>query len=54
MESWEGGVLNMVFVGSKGAPESHCGNSFEDAIPSTNVGATPIIAEKPYIVAQDD
>jgi hypothetical protein len=25
MGAWEGGVLNMVFVGSKGAPKSHCG-----------------------------
>lgn len=26
MGKFEGGVWNMVFVGSKGAPPSHCGN----------------------------
>jgi hypothetical protein len=26
MNEWENGVWNMVFVGSKGGPESHCGN----------------------------
>jgi hypothetical protein len=52
MGSWEGGVLNMVFVGSVNAPETHCGQ--EGAWPTTTVGATPIIAEKPYIIANDD
>jgi len=26
MGEWSGGVWNMVFVGSTGAPESHCSN----------------------------
>jgi hypothetical protein len=43
----------MVFVGTTGGPESHCGN-LDGAIPSTNIDATPIIAEKPYLVAQGD
>ena len=50
MEKWETGVWNMVFVGSKGAPQSHCGNQ-GGAGPYTTVDATPIIAEKAYIVA---
>ena len=42
----------MVFVGSTNVPESHCGH--EGGIPSSNIEATPIIAEKPYLVAQGD
>lgn len=37
----------MVFVGSPGAPASHCGNT--GGTPFTTVGQTPVIAEKPYI-----
>jgi hypothetical protein len=52
MNSWAGGVWNMVFVGSKNAPPSHCSNS--GGIPTTNIAATPIIAEKPYIVFENN
>jgi len=37
----------MVFVGSSGAPGSHCSNS--GGGPYATVGTTPVIAEKPYI-----
>lgn len=44
--SWSHGNWNMVFVGCKNAPSSHCGhpNAY------TTVDATPLIAEKPYIM----
>ena len=44
---WSNGVWNQVFVGSEGAPSSHCGLS--DGSPYTTVDSTPTIAEKPYI-----
>lgn len=53
MGAWENGVWNMVFVGSKGAPPTHCGND-QGSIPSSNIEATPVIAEKPYLVAEND
>lgn len=52
IEKWETGVWNMVFVGSTGVPESHCSN--EDGGPYTTVDATPLIAEKAYLVADGD
>lgn len=42
----------MVFVGTKGAPESHCSNN--EGGPYTTIDATPVIAEKAYIVADGD
>jgi len=48
MQKWYNGVWNIVTVGCNGAPLSHCGND-AGQIPSTNVVATPLIAEKPYI-----
>jgi len=39
----------MVFVGTKGAPETHCGND-NGTIPATTIDASPLISEKPYIV----
>jgi len=46
---WNGGVWNMVFVGSTGGiPNSHCGNT--GGTPITTIAQTPIIAEKPYII----
>ena len=49
MKSFQGGVWNYVIVGSNGAPESHCSNV--DGAPVTNIAETPVIVEKPYIVA---
>ena len=46
---WTGGAWNMVFVGSKNAPPSHCGQ--QGGIPATTVNATPVIVEKPYVVS---
>jgi len=43
---WSHGNWNMVFVGCKNAPSSHCGHPN----PYTTVDATPLIAEKPYIM----
>lgn len=43
-----GGNWNMVFVGTQGAPRSHCSN--HGGHPYTTVDATPAIVEKPYIV----
>ena len=48
MGSWHNGVWNMVFLGCKGAPNSHCSN--HGGSPYTTVGSTPLIAEKPYII----
>jgi hypothetical protein len=52
MGEWSGGVWNMVFVGSTGAPESHCSNS--GSPPATTVEETPLIAEKAYIVSEGE
>ena len=43
MGGYDGGVWNMVFAGSTGAPESHCSN--QGAPPITNERT----AEKPFI-----
>jgi hypothetical protein len=48
--SWPDGVWNMVFVGTKGSPPSHCGMKAElcsHAI--STVDSTPKIAEKPFV-----
>ncbi|MBV1855955.1 RICIN domain-containing protein [Catellatospora sp. NEAU-YM18] len=42
--SWAGSNWNMVFVGTSGAP----GNTFPSP-PYTNVGATPVVREKPFL-----
>jgi hypothetical protein len=39
----------MVYVGSPGAPASHCSN--EGDIPVSTVTESPVVLEKPYIVA---
>ncbi len=44
--SWSGGVWNMVFVGTPGAPQKWP--------PDTSVEKTPIIAEKPYLYLEKD
>ena len=51
MGKFKRGSWNFVFLGCKGAPPSHCGNSVDDfsIIPATTIDQTPIIAEKPYI-----
>jgi hypothetical protein len=41
----------MVMVGNLNGPKSHCGKY--DGNPVTSIKATPIIAEKPYIVSED-
>ena len=46
MGSWPAGNWNMVFLGCSNAPASHCGHPQ----PYTTVDATPVIAEKPYIM----
>jgi len=50
--SWSNGVWNQVFVGTKGAPASHCGGG-EGTNPYVNVELTPKIAEKPFITIDD-
>lgn len=35
MNQWQGGVWNMVFVGTTNAPNSHCGN--KGGVPSSNI-----------------
>jgi hypothetical protein len=48
--SFVGGVWNMVFTGTVGAPSSHCGFSSSDkGLPYVTVANTPVVAEKPYI-----
>ena len=49
MGRFSGGVWNMVFVGAKGAPKTHCGN--KGGAPITAVDQTPLIAEKAYLVS---
>jgi hypothetical protein len=49
MSSFHKGAWNFVFVGCKGAPQSHCGSG-GGAVPATTIDKTPIIAEKPYII----
>ena len=45
---WSNGVWNQVFVGSSGAPASHCG--LDGGSPYTTVDETPSVAEKPFII----
>mmetsp|Transcript_32763 Transcript_32763/g.75794 ORF Transcript_32763/g.75794 Transcript_32763/m.75794 type:complete len:607 (+) Transcript_32763:86-1906(+) len=45
---WSNGVWNQVFVGSIGAPASHCG--LDGGSPYTTVDETPSVAEKPFII----
>jgi hypothetical protein len=39
----------MVYVGSPGAPTSHCSNT--GGIPNSTVAQAPVVLEKPYIVS---
>ncbi|CAK0810061.1 unnamed protein product [Prorocentrum cordatum] len=48
---WSGGVWNMAFIGSKNAPEAHCGH--DDGMPFVTVDQTPVIAEKPFITIDE-
>lgn len=48
MKNYSGGNWNVVFVGSPGAPRSHCGRS--GGHPYTSIVSSPAIAEKPYII----
>jgi len=50
MGSWSHGNWNMVFLGCENAPSSSCG----EPNPYTTVDATPLIAEKPYIMLNQD
>lgn len=52
MKSYDGGVWNVVFVGSPGAPKSHCGNV--GGLPYSTINSTPVIADKPFIVMVGD
>ena len=52
MKSYNGGNWNVVFVGSPGAPRSHCGKSGGN--PYSTIDSSPVIAEKPYIVMGSD
>uniref|UniRef100_A0A0K6SAJ1 Pectate lyase superfamily protein domain-containing protein n=2 Tax=Chromera velia CCMP2878 TaxID=1169474 RepID=A0A0K6SAJ1_9ALVE len=44
---WEGSNWNIVFVGTTGAPPSHCGK--DGGQPYVTVDETPLIAEKPFL-----
>uniref|UniRef100_A0A0G4HX32 Uncharacterized protein n=1 Tax=Chromera velia CCMP2878 TaxID=1169474 RepID=A0A0G4HX32_9ALVE len=44
---WEGAVWNMMFVGTTGAPASHCGK--DGGVPIVTVESSPMIAEKPFL-----
>merc|ERR1719468_541088 len=47
---WAGGVWDMVFVGTVGAPSSHCGaDPAAGKLPTVTVDSTPVVAEKPFI-----
>ncbi|CAJ1341081.1 unnamed protein product [Effrenium voratum] len=48
--TWRDGVWNEVFVGTEGAPSSHCGaDAAKCAKPFVTVNAAPKVAEKPFI-----
>jgi hypothetical protein len=49
MTGWHNGSWNFVFVGCENAPATHC--SHTNGYPSSNIPATPVIAEKPYITS---
>ena len=53
MGKWINGIWNFVFLGCIGAPSSSCGK-FTPLTPYTNVSHTPIIAEKPYMVINEN
>lgn len=46
------GAWNFVFTGCEGAPSSHCGT--DGGIPATTIDQTPFVAEKPYIIIDDN
>lgn len=48
IKSWNGGVWNIVNVGTNGAPPSHCGNANNQS-PYVTVDKTTLFAEKPFI-----
>jgi hypothetical protein len=48
-QGWDVGNWNMVFVGSIGAPDSHCGDASGASNAFTTVAQTPVIAEKPFV-----
>jgi len=50
MSQWEDGVWNMVFMGSDGAPRSHCGSD-PSMCSSANlrIDDVPVVAEKPFV-----
>jgi hypothetical protein len=52
MKTYNGGNWNVVFVGSPGAPKSHCSN--KGGHPYSTIASAPVIAEKPYIVMGSD
>lgn len=56
MTSADGGVWNMVFVGTEGAPETKCGAEISDpeVRHPVTVDEAPLIAEKPFIIISDD
>lgn len=50
MQNWEDGVWNMVFMGTDGAPPSHCGS--DPAMCSSSflsLDNVPTVAEKPFV-----
>eukprot|EP01098_Paradermamoeba_levis_P012444 TRINITY_DN5453_c0_g1_i1.p1 TRINITY_DN5453_c0_g1~~TRINITY_DN5453_c0_g1_i1.p1 ORF type:complete len:692 (+),score=171.65 TRINITY_DN5453_c0_g1_i1:193-2268(+) len=53
LTAWNGGVWNMVFVGSNGnLPAQHCSNVGGN--PYTSAPTTPVIAEKPQLYYNSD
>uniref|UniRef100_A0A7S4SCA5 Pectate lyase superfamily protein domain-containing protein n=1 Tax=Alexandrium monilatum TaxID=311494 RepID=A0A7S4SCA5_9DINO len=51
-EGSAGGVWNMVYIGTEGAPEEHCSFSSKEAATVT-VDSTPMVAEKPFVSVDD-
>ena len=52
MNHWEDGAWNMVFVGCNNAPAPHFGQL--NGPNYTTIESAPVIAEKPYIILEDD
>lgn len=51
---WENGTWNMVFVGTRGAPDDHCGGVYDHQPATTTVDTAPLTIEKPFITVTEN
>lgn len=50
---WANGTWNMVFVGTHGAPDDHCGGVYDHQPATTTVDTAPLTIEKPFISVKE-